>query len=884
MKKRGIKKRILAALMTACMVVGSVPGSALADMQDIKREAAATYDYYVDANIGSDSNDGKSETNAFKTVKKAAETAGSGAKIKLGDGKYTLYKINSTGTTKGKDLTFIGNGADKTGWNIGAKVPDPANFGTEYNGDYSFDGAGTVTFKNMTLQSGNADYLGIIRADNTIVEDCTINGKTFYWGYERAEFKNTIFNCPKGDYALWTYSSPVMTFDHCTFNASGKVINVYTDASAGKHDITVNYKDCTVISTSKNKSVLNINDSNMGNYKYYVNISGNNTVSGLGTDTYTCSKLFAYGGLWKHYSNNKGKSVIQIDGKPVWQDGKMVAHEIDTENDKYTDGYKENAYKITNGDWTAQADGSYTRTLTAKCNYCGWVKSETETVVAPTEEDLTDVDVIVKCTNSNAEHNPISKEYPISGGYNIGNVTEEDGTLVSEVTVESQYYVDMFNEECGVEHPVNVDGLTFKMIWDSENKAWKAPEKIAPIEVACADEEEPLDPELPTKDELEDLIGEVVLVHTGSNAEHQDAKYELIKGSYNIASASNAKAIVTVKATEYKDAYNQENGPHTVLGRTSVTLILAHDENGWFIEKGKLPVTFTVKCTDKTPETPEKQYTEIKFVVVNGTFTENGQTELTKTFEVGTKLTLADIPASKGKSSSYSDQTWDKFPVGYVVGKDGTTFTITYRWRSSGSDSDDSDYDYGTSTRGKATNAAGKSGRWILEGGEFTEDNGRLPSNEYLKIGDTIYGFYTYGFAIDFDRPEYYTDAAIQAKGGYRDATGTWRLNGWWFCYDDGTFPHDEWVYLTWNGRSDWYYFDVDGWMEDGWLYRNNNWYYLHTQYDNTRGRMYTGWHEIDGKWYYFNTASDKGTLGAMLANTTTPDGYQVDANGAWIR
>ena len=65
---------------------------------------------------------------------------------------------------------------------------------------------------------------------------------------------------------------------------------------------------------------------------------------------------------------------------------------------------------------------------------------------------------------------------------------------------------------------------------------------------------------------------------------------------------------------------------------------------------------------------------------------------------------------------------------------------------------------------------------------------------------------------------------------------------------------------------------------------KNNNWYYLHTQYDNTRGRMYTGWHEIDGKWYYFNTASDKGTLGAMLANTTTPDGYQVDANGAWIR
>lgn len=507
---------------------------------------------------------------------------------------------------------------------------------------------------------------------------------------------------------------------------------------------------------------------------------------------------------------------------------------------------------------------------------------------------------------------------------------------------------------------------------------------------AWFDAKEPESPELPTDDELKALI-DITLIHTGSNADHNTESYPLLPDSYTVASASDARAIVTVNADAYVEAYNDEYGTHTLVGRPSATLTFKYGGSAWELADGTVPVTFTVKCTENNPEkpalpkyddlkklfgetinvtcetdeqhapqsfglmagtysvtrdkeddneavvtvfakdyikayadgkhtnagddaaivklfcdedgkwysenqeivinfkakcekTPEKQYTDIKFVVVNGTFTENGQTELTKTFKVGTKLTLADIPASKGKSSSYSDQTWDKFPVGYVVGKDGTTFTITYKWRSSGSDSDDSDYDYGTSTRGKATNAAGKSGRWILEGGEFTEDNGRLPSNEYLKIGDTIYGFYTYGFAIDFDRPEYYTDAAIQAKGGYRDATGTWRLNGWWFCYDDGTFPHDEWVYLTWNGRSDWYYFDVDGWMEDGWLYRNNNWYYLHTQYDNTRGRMYTGWHEIDGKWYYFNTASDKGTLGAMLANTTTPDGYQVDANGAWIR
>ena len=98
-----------------------------------------------------------------------------------------------------------------------------------------------------------------------------------------------------------------------------------------------------------------------------------------------------------------------------------------------------------------------------------------------------------------------------------------------------------------------------------------------------------------------------------------------------------------------------------------------------------------------------------KTAAYNGTFTENGQTELTKTFEVGTKLTLADIPASKGKSSSYSDQTWDKFPVGYIVGKDGTPFTITYKWRSSGSGRDYDTEDNGTTQEDTCTPAGMRS-------------------------------------------------------------------------------------------------------------------------------------------------------------------------------
>ena len=361
------------------------------------RTSSAGRTIYVDAANGDDNSEnvGQSWETAYKTLEKAVTAAASGDTIMLSAAKYTLYGISSTNTTKGKNLTFVGQGADKTGWNIGAEVPDPANFGTEYNSDYSFDGAGTIKFEQMTLQSSKADYLGFARADKTVVENCIINGKTFYWGYTSAEFKNTTFNCPSGDYAIWTYSSPVMTFDNCTFNSSGKVINVYTDYGAGKHDITVNFMGCTVNNTGESlKPVLNINDYNMGSYKYIINISGNNTVTGVDVDRDTCSRLFGFGG--KASSNNKGKTVVNFGNTTVWEDGEMVdAKAYHNEGIKvdgvsynnggsgandilYAEGYKDNKVKTTATDWAKQDDGSYTRTVTRKCEYCDYEEKTTE--------------------------------------------------------------------------------------------------------------------------------------------------------------------------------------------------------------------------------------------------------------------------------------------------------------------------------------------------------------------------------------------------------------------------------------------------------------------------------------------------------------------------
>ena len=147
-----------------------------------------------------------------------------------------------------------------------------------------------------------------------------------------------------------------------------------------------------------------------------------------------------------------------------------------------------------------------------------------------------------------------------------------------------------------------------------------------------------------------------------------------------------------------------------------------------------------------------------------------------------------------------------------------------------------------------------------------------------------------------------------QAQEWYTNAEGKWMygegdgyyVDGWkkignfWFFFNaDGTAKQNEWfqdgsnwyycgnscvAYSGW-GKVDgsWYYFSKANVMCTGWIRPSNSYYYLNP----TSGKMVTGWAQIGGKWYYFST--DSNNLGAMLTSTTTPDGYQVGADGAMI-
>lgn len=351
--KQKSQNRFLAALLAVAMMLQMLPMLAFAD------DAPDAHAVKIDGKEGS-----------YETLEAAVRAAEDGDTIILGEGEYELYGNIKESEKKllGKKLTFVGQGADKTIWNIRYKYDNPSG----EDCDYDLGGAEKITFEKMKLKCGTGNYHGFARINNTVVEDCVIDGKTFYWGYQSAEFINTTFNAPSGDYALWTYSSPTMTFDNCTFNATGKVINVYTDYGAGKRDIKVNFNNCTVNSISSflaRKQALNINDSNMGSYKYIININDPQTVTAV-RDTTTCSQVFGFGGK---KDNNSGRTEVYWNNsvEPVWKDGKMQTH-------SYTDGEHDNAFTTSYSEWETIDARNEWRDVTKTCDYCGWSETQKE--------------------------------------------------------------------------------------------------------------------------------------------------------------------------------------------------------------------------------------------------------------------------------------------------------------------------------------------------------------------------------------------------------------------------------------------------------------------------------------------------------------------------
>jgi len=137
---------------------------------------------------------------------------------------------------------------------------------------------------------------------------------------------------------------------------------------------------------------------------------------------------------------------------------------------------------------------------------------------------------------------------------------------------------------------------------------------------------------------------------------------------------------------------------------------------------------------------------------------------------------------------------------------------------------------------------------WIKdqESWYFMDDKGVMFNQTWLHQGGSWYAFKSSGAMISAD----------------------WLYdNGSWYYLKDSGSMATGWL----KDGGTWYYLKDSGSMATGWVKDNGSWYYL-----KDSGAMATGWIKDNGKWYYLASS------GNMLSNTRTPDGYYVDASGAW--
>lgn len=457
--KQKSQNRFLAALLAVAMMLQMLPMLAFAE------DAAGTQKPV--AWIGKQ---------GYTSLKDAVDAAPSGATttIKLGEG---VYSLGDTHKVTDKSLIFVGAGTDKTKWQIQAPQ---APYGADGYCDYSFDGSDSITFQDMTVIGSvypdrtikAEDTQGLVRVKNITLKDCVFNGRADYWGYISTTFDNVTFNAPgttesgisDTNYSLWTYTGKTYTFRDCTFNSTGKTINVYRQGDPG-YDVTVNFENCTVnsnfaTSAKVSKTALSIGDHTFDGSKYILNIITPHVTAAR--DKFTCSQVFGFG---DNSDKNTGRTDVYLNGDLVWTGGKKLTH-------SYTDGEHDNAFTTTYSDWTPSGAERIAKCeVTKKCKYCGWTKKEWEYASVyrlqyNLNEGVGAENVDYSDANYRQNESVTLKAAPTREGYQFAGWLSQNGKLYKPgrelvLTGDEVFTAYWKKDEPVVNHTLTVTGGTF---------------------------------------------------------------------------------------------------------------------------------------------------------------------------------------------------------------------------------------------------------------------------------------------------------------------------------------------------------------------------------------------------------------------------------------
>ena len=121
----------------------------------------------------------------------------------------------------------------------------------------------------------------------------------------------------------------------------------------------------------------------------------------------------------------------------------------------------------------------------------------------------------------------------------------------------------------------------------------------------------------------------------------------------------------------------------------------------------------------------------------------------------------------------------------------------------------------------------------------------------------------------------------VDLKAAPKTGEWTWGARGWWYRYEDGSYPVDAAVVIDgstyrfdasgymrtgWvKDQGAWYYHSLSGAQASGWVSSGGRWYYLSPD----SGVMVTGWVQVGSTWYYLNPSD-----GAMATGWLKEGGY----------